>query len=530
MATYSRPTEIMPVNSAGITLRMDGDSSRPTEFMSFQKPQIPAALSVGSEIDGYLVESVIAENTGEATLLSVSKSVNKFVMKIYHSDKRPKKELSESVRRIESEYVIKALADGEYSGRYYEILPFFKNRDLASNIPISFEELETVVIPCANEGLFALHSVGIVHRDIKPGNIFFSDDRKKAVIGDFGISSLVGSGMSVRATGMSRTLGYAAPETSSGFISKESDYYSLGIALLHLAIGQDPFLGMTEMQILYQTINRKIDIPQSVSPRLSKLIKGLTSKDREDRWGYEEVCRWIKKEPVALAEKSGASAYAYEFMGDEYSDLKELSLALAGNWENAKRELYSGLLSKKLFVFGEKISENCSRTELYADKDVGTFRLIYTLNPTAPLCYKGEMYGNIETLGKKLYSMLPAQDENALELLMNGCLSYYLDLNGYESDVMTKTEDIAESIRDGNDDGYYSLIYLFNPDCEYSIDDYSCKNLNELVVYLEKLSSDEREKICRRLEDDGQFLMWTASQGFELQVSEWKKLYENAEW
>ena len=113
---------------------------------------------------------------------------------------------------------------------------------------------------------------------------------------------------------------------------------------------------------------------------------------------------------------------------------------------------------------------------------------------------------------------------------MNGCLSYYLDLNGYESDVMTKTEDIAESIRDGNDDGYYSLIYLFNPDCEYSIDDFSCKNLNELVVYLEKLSSDEREKICRRLEDDGQFLMWTASQGFELQVSEWKKLYENAEW
>ena len=51
------------------------------------------------------------------------------------------------------------------------------------------------------------------------------------------------SDVSVRVTNMSRTFGYAAPETSTGFVSKESDYYSLGITLLHILLGQDSFFG-----------------------------------------------------------------------------------------------------------------------------------------------------------------------------------------------------------------------------------------------------------------------------------------------
>lgn len=70
------------------------------------------------------------------------------------------------------------------------------------------------------------------------------------VIGDFGISSVLNKDVSVRATSMSRTMGYSAPETSNGFISKESDYYSFGITLYHLVLGTDPFAGI-EMFIKY---------------------------------------------------------------------------------------------------------------------------------------------------------------------------------------------------------------------------------------------------------------------------------------
>lgn len=302
MDTSSRKTEIMGAPDNRSTMIMDGmnGGSRATEIMTGVPLPVSPAMSAGIEIDGYKIESVLAENTGEATLLLGKKQDVLYVIKIYHQKKRPKGDLIEKIRRIDSEYVIASVADGEYDGRFYEVLPYFKNGDLIANLPISEKTIEEIVVPCVNEGLHSLHEQEIVHRDVKPSNIFFDNDKKKVVIGDFGISSVLKENMSVRATSMSRTLGYAAPETSAGFISKESDYYSFGITLWHLVLGQDPFLGMNDMQILYQTINKKISLPQTVTPRLSKLIYGLTAKDRNERWGYEQVCAWLNHADAQL--------------------------------------------------------------------------------------------------------------------------------------------------------------------------------------------------------------------------------------
>lgn len=530
MAIYNRPTAVMTDNSLNSTQIMGKFSGRATVIMpnsNMQAVALSPALSVGSNIDGYEIQSVIAENTGEATLLMAKNNEKLFVLKIYHQNKRPKPELLEAIKNLKCLYTISYLESGEYEDRFYEVLPYFKNGDLANSLPISIKELEEIVIPCINEGLFALHSVGIVHRDIKPNNIFFNDDKTKVIIGDFGISSLLGSKMSVRATSMSRTLGYAAPETSTGFISKESDYYSLGIALLHMILGQDPFLGMSEMQILYQTINKKIDIPKSINLRIAMLIKGLTIKEREDRWGYDEIKRWLNKEDIIIQDNSIIS---YELNNVIYTDLHSLSNGMANNWEMAKLHLYEDILQKKIAPFGEEILNVCVRLKKNANRDVGVFKLIYALNENAPLTYKSKVYNNIEKLGKMLFEMLPEKDNLAIEMLLNGCLSFFLDINRYSVDIINRIEEIAEKIRGEGEKYYFELLYFLNPSCGYKVNDNCIKSLEELVVILENMDGLTREELSDKLINDEQFHVWVAFKGYEEQIKAWKFLYDNAEW
>lgn len=490
----------------------------------------PSLLSAGNIVDGYVVQKIIAENTGEATLIQAEKDDKTFVLKIYHSNKRPKKELIEKIKNIKNDYVLTAITSGEYNSRFYEVLPYYKNRDLSSNIPFTAAELVKKVIPFVNSGLEELHKNGIIHRDIKPSNLFFSDDKNYVIIGDFGISSVLKGDMSVGVTSSSRTLGYSAPETSLGYISKESDYYSFGITLLHLIIGHDPFEGMNEMQILFQTINKSINIPETIDAQFTKLLKGLTCKDRQNRWGYEEVTNWLLGENVELVDENENSEYFYEFDGKKYYDLKSLALGFAKNWEEAKKHLYRGIFQEKIEVFDETIAHQCEGLKKLFDKDEAIFRLIYILNPETPLCYKNEFYMNASTLGEKMSNALPNRLENVEKMLLNGCLSHFLEINQYPIELLRQIENIAEQYRAGNYKYYFLLHYILSPEFGFEINDVVFNKITDFASYFDALDKESRQKLSEYLIRSDQFLMWIASLGFEEQVAEWGKMYDNADW
>ena len=348
----TRATQVLNNPARGTSVMPNHNPARTTSVMpSRATTQSASLLTEGTIIDGYSVVRTITENTGEATLLLAQKDGSQYVLKIYHKDTKPKQELRDSLKALSDPHVMPTLVNGTWNDRYYEVLPFYSEGDLGSCQNIDIKTLREVIIPGVNAGLHALHAKGIVHRDIKPSNIFFTNNHTSVVVGDFGISSVLNTNMSVRATGMARTLGYAAPETSTGYISKESDYYSFGVTLLHIVLGKDPFEGMTDMQILFQTVNEGLNIPSSVDPDIASLIKGLTIKDRTLRWGYDEVIAWLKGAAPALPEKgnvrktlSGKAARPYRFANQYYTSLSELERAFARDWTNAKKHLYRGLI------------------------------------------------------------------------------------------------------------------------------------------------------------------------------------------
>lgn len=544
MEEETRATSLMPeANGSSITSVMDNNvsSARLTEIMdkdsndrvtSIMQPHTAIDFSRRTSIDGFKIKKVIAENTGEATLILTEdeEGVNQ-VIKLYHSGARIDGKIEKVLENINSPYVMPYRKGGIYDGRMYEILPYYEKGDLTKNIPMSIDFIEKIVVKSLNEGLKVLHDNGIIHRDIKPSNLFLSDDESRVILGDFGISSLLDNNISVRATSISRTLGYSAPVASNGFVSRQSDYYSFGITLLHLVIGQDPFLGMTDMQILYQTINKPLEIPATVPPRMQQLIRGLTVKDRNNRWGYDEVVRWLNEEDVEIKErKTHKGIKPYTFNYNKYYGLDEISMAFANDWENATKHLYRGLVEKNIIQYGEEYVNKIADVKEFEDKDGAVFSMIYILNPHAPLCFKGKVYPDLQALGAAMKEKIPEIDPDIWKLISKGCLLQFIESNNFNDDLKAEIKFITEQIQKNKSEYYFALMYILYPEIGFDYNKKKYVNLEDFIDDLEMNDFNYIARICQDLISNPMFIMWIYSLGYAKQVESWMKIYEKAVW
>ena len=149
-----------------------------------------------------------------------------------------------------------------------------------------------------SSGLQAAHSKGLVHRDIKPGNIMITPEGKVKVT-DFGIVSLQNEESDITKTGsILGTARYISPEQAQGKpVSKESDLYSLGTVLYELITGRPPFEGDTPIATATKHITDKPeklsvfrpDIPKGIENAVLKLLH----KYPKDRFKNAEDLRAV---------------------------------------------------------------------------------------------------------------------------------------------------------------------------------------------------------------------------------------------
>ncbi|MDP9299747.1 MAG: serine/threonine protein kinase, partial [Actinomycetota bacterium] len=159
-------------------------------------------------------------------------------------------------------------------------------------------------------GLAAAHERGIVHRDVKPSNVFLTPS-DAAKIGDFGIARLERPDATLTLTG--RTFGsppYMAPEQATGGkVDARADLYSLGCVLFQMLVGRRPFSGDDAVSLVYQHVHttppRVDSLAPAVPAALGELVAGLMAKDPDDRPdSAEDVQRALESvptEPVATA-------------------------------------------------------------------------------------------------------------------------------------------------------------------------------------------------------------------------------------
>jgi tRNA A-37 threonylcarbamoyl transferase component Bud32/CheY-like chemotaxis protein len=132
--------------------------------------------------------------------------------------------------------------------------------------------------------LGALHSIGVLHRDVKPGNVLLRDDGSLAFI-DFGLARQLGRDSEITGTGtIVGTPHYMSPEQGHGLeLDERSDLYSLGVMLFEMLTTTKPYVGPTPFAIIYQHANAPVPSLPEASAHLQPLLDALLAKQPADR-------------------------------------------------------------------------------------------------------------------------------------------------------------------------------------------------------------------------------------------------------
>lgn len=149
----------------------------------------------------------------------------------------------------------------------------------------------SILIDCC-KGLQALHQAGLVHRDIKPGNIFLGD-KGEVYIGDLGLARHAGADGSDRMTMTGTAVGtpaYMSPEHIQGIsdLDIRTDVYALGATLFRCVTGREPFPGDTLFVVTHKILTEPLTDPRRLNTSLSAataaIIKKAMAKAREERY------------------------------------------------------------------------------------------------------------------------------------------------------------------------------------------------------------------------------------------------------
>ena len=268
--------------------------------------------------DRYQLEKLIARGGMAEVYLAHDNMLNRRVaVKILFPEYAREESFVERFRReaqaaanLNHPHIVAIYDWGKSKDSYFIVMEYVEGSSLRDKLiedgPIDSDILAEICADAASALAYA-HQNGIVHRDIKPGNILIKKNGKIKVT-DFGIAR-AGTSESLTQTGsVMGTATYFSPEQAQGYsVDGRSDIYSLGIVMYELSTGVPPFVADTPIAVAFKQVSEKLVPPsqrnEDISPDFERIICKCLEKDADDRYEnadalYEDCSRYLRRRPI----------------------------------------------------------------------------------------------------------------------------------------------------------------------------------------------------------------------------------------
>jgi len=210
---------------------------------------------------------------------------------------------AQTAARLSHPHIVPIHTVGEGEGLVYFVMGYVDGESVGGRIKrrgqLPVEEARRIMKETA-DALSAAHSMGVIHRDIKPDNILLEGTRGRVMVTDFGIAKALSQSSGATLTGAGVAIGtpsFMSPEQAAGEkeIDGRSDLYSLGVVAYQMLTGELPFYAPTVAGILMKQITepapdlraKRPDAPEDLALAVSRCLE----KDPENRWPTADSLR-----------------------------------------------------------------------------------------------------------------------------------------------------------------------------------------------------------------------------------------------
>lgn len=520
---------VMPKNL--IASIINAADTLPPSNSLYGKSSSNIVLMAGETIsDTYVINTMLDKKSSQSNVYIAKKWGKTYIVKVYKDGWKPSDRMQRFLVSVKHPNIASVIENGIHKGNYYEIYEHYSEGTLSDSKMLPVSVIQKVLVPSINEGLHELHSNGIIHCDIKPGNLFFADNNSRIVIGDCGISGYANSNGKM-IDGFRGTPEYS-PRVKSimgrTVYTSAYDYGSFGLVLIQAVLGKSLFSGMSVEEIASAWDNG-LELPSQINGRLSSLIKGLITENEDERWGYMQVKRWCEAEFVSTTSRSLYSdrkkntevrPLVFGRINGEMlvvTTLHQLATAIKENWAQAtkvikKRELLDFVRGYKRDSF-----EEVKKLSTMTDVDAAVFKLLTMIDDEPTIYYRDKKYGSVNEFVKVLES---GKDENAKRFVATGLLIHFLRNQDVDVAQVDKLEQLIS--RNGCSDmtSISTICFALQNKKEISVFGSNIRTLDDLIHVLSNRSTFEIKTII----ESNEVIAWLNRMGYEKEMRRMKEI------